>query len=208
MRLLPCGESAILVELDSTGERDALHDWLHSARPAAVASYVPAHRTVLVAVATPALVPSVADWLRARVLSDPPSRASEPSSELVVEVAYDGADLAEVAEHLGITAGEVVRRHTEQLWRVEFVGFKPGFGYLIGDTGGLHVPRRESPRSRIPRGAVALAGDYSGIYPSPSPGGWQLIGHTEQVLFDPDATPAAQLTAGTTVRFVEAVARG
>ncbi|NYJ75674.1 5-oxoprolinase subunit B family protein [Allobranchiibius huperziae] len=208
MRLLPCGESAILVELDSTEERDALHDWLRSSRPAAVASYVPAHLTVLVVVVTPAQVPSVADWLRALTLSDPPARPTGAPEELVVEVTYDGADLRDVADHLGITPDEVVRRHTQQRWHVEFVGFKPGFGYLIGDSGGLHVPRRESPRTRIPRGAVALAGDYSGVYPSPSPGGWQLIGHTGQVLFDPDATPAARLTAGTVVRFVEVPARG
>ena len=208
MRLLPCGESAILIEVDSSDERDALHDLLRTSRPDAVTSYVPAHRTVLVLVSTAAQVPSVADWLHAQVLSGAPVRTRGASPELVIEVVYDGADIADVAEHLGITSAEVVRRHTGQLWRVEFVGFKPGFGYLIGDVGGLHVPRRESPRARIPRGAVALAGDYSGVYPTASPGGWQLIGHSEQVLFDPDAVPAAQLTAGTTVRFVRRRARG
>lgn len=208
MRLLPCGEYAILVELDSAAERDRVHGWLRTARPDAVSSYVPAHHTVLVAVATPAQVPSVADWLRTRTASEPTATATETREELVVQVSYDGADLDDVAEHLDITPADVVRRHTGQLWRVEFVGFKPGFGYLIGDTGGLHVPRRPSPRTRIPRGAVALAGDYSGIYPSASPGGWQLIGHTEQVLFDPDAVPAARLTAGTRVRFVDGATHG
>lgn len=117
---------------------------------------------------------------------------------------YDGPDLDEVAGLWGTDRGGVVRVHTGTEFRVAFCGFSPGFGYLTGLPARLAVPRRDSPRPRVPAGAVGLAGEYSGVYPSPSPGGWQLIGHTELRLFDPDAEPPALLAPGTVVRFVAA----
>ena len=116
---------------------------------------------------------------------------------------YDGADLAEVAAMTGLDPAEVVRAHTSTLWRVAFGGFVPGFGYLVGGDPRLHVPRRESPRTRVPAGSVALAGEFTGVYPRASPGGWQLIGTTDAVLWDPDRSPPAVLTPGTRVRFVD-----
>jgi len=118
-------------------------------------------------------------------------------------VRYDGPDLDDVATHLGITRSEVVARHTGQVWTVEFAGFAPGFAYLTGSEGDLEVPRRHSPRTRIPAGSVGLAGPYSGVYPRPSPGGWQLIGRTDVTLWDAERDPPALLTPGRRVRFVE-----
>lgn len=162
--------------------------------------HVPAAATVLVTVASAADLASVVAGLRALELDD--AAGEEDDQEpLVIEVRYDGPDLDGVARHLGISAQEVVTRHTEQVWAVEFSGFAPGFGYLIGAAGGLEVPRRESPRTRIPAGSVGLAGPYSGVYPRPSPGGWQLIGQTDVVLWDVERDPPALLTPGRRVLF-------
>jgi KipI family sensor histidine kinase inhibitor len=108
-----------------------------------------------------------------------------------------------VAGLTGLSPEDVVAAHTGQTWRVAFAGFAPGFGYLVGEDDRLHVPRRDEARTRVPAGAVALAGEYAGVYPRTSPGGWQLIGRTDLVLFDPDRDPPALLRPGTRVRFVE-----
>ncbi len=89
---------------------------------------------------------------------------------------YDGADLDEVARLTGMTPDQVVAAHTGTLWRVGFGGFAPGFAYLVGGDERLNVPRQSEPRTRVPAGSVALAGEFSGVYPRESPGGWQLIG--------------------------------
>ena len=124
----------------------------------------------------------------------------------VVEVAvhYDGPDLAEVADLTGLTPAEVVDAHTGTPWTVAFGGFAPGFGYLVGGDPRLRVPRREVSRPSVPAGSVGLAGEFSGVYPRPSPGGWQLIGSTDAVLWDVERDPPALLAPGTTVRFVDA----
>ncbi|WP_310584869.1 carboxyltransferase domain-containing protein, partial [Deinococcus sp.] len=106
------------------------------------------------------------------------------------------------ARALGIDSSDLVRRHTEQEWTVAFCGFAPGFGYLRSSGWVSEVPRRRSPRTRVPAGSVALAGGFTGVYPRESPGGWQLIGRTELSLFDPSRTPAALLRPGDRVRFV------
>lgn len=130
--------------------------------------------------------------------------------ELVIPVTYDGEDLADVAAQLGCAPEEVRRRHQAARWVVEFAGFAPGFGYLtqVGEPEQLTVTRRDSPRTSIPAGAVALAGDYAGVYPSASPGGWQFIGRTDLRMFDPTRQPAALLTPGRRVRFVDAESDG
>ena len=89
------------------------------------------------------------------------------------------------------------------MWTVVLEGFAPGFCYLLGDQGGLEVARRDSPRVRIPPGSVGLAGPYSAVYPGPSPGGWQLIGRTDEVMWDVTRDPPALLSPGTRVQFVE-----
>ncbi len=95
-----------------------------------------------------------------------------------------------------------MRRHTAVDYLVAFLGFTPGFPYLVGLDPALHVPRRATPRTRVPAGSVGLAGSQTGVYPTASPGGWQLIGRTEAVLFDPDRDPPALLAPGDRLRFV------
>jgi KipI family sensor histidine kinase inhibitor len=119
-----------------------------------------------------------------------------------IPVLYNGSDLHDVAELWGVTDEEVVRRHSGVEHRVAFCGFAPGFAYLTGLSEACHVPRRPAPRTSVPAGSVALAGSYTGVYPRSSPGGWQLIGTTQVLLWDMDREPAALLTPGTRVRFV------
>ncbi|MGX6396301.1 5-oxoprolinase subunit B/C family protein [Rothia kristinae] len=150
---------------------------------------------------------------------DPGAQAPADRERVVeIPVRYDGADLAACAEHLGCTPEEVVRRHTETSWRAGFAGFAPGFAYLTPDGGpacapdgtgpvGLEVPRRDSPRTRVPAGSVALAGTFSAVYPQDSPGGWQLIGRTDAPLWEVDRDPPALIAPGDVVRF-RAIADG
>ncbi len=122
-----------------------------------------------------------------------------------IPVTYGGAvgvDLAEVAAACSMDAAEVCRRHAQPEYVVCFTGFLPGFPYLGLLDPALRLPRRATPRSRVPAGAVAIAGEYAGIYPASSPGGWHLIGHTTLSLFDLDADPPARLAPGMRVRFV------
>ena len=119
---------------------------------------------------------------------------------------YDGEDLGDVARLTGLTTREVVGAHTGQTWTVAFAGFAPGFGYLAGADARLTVPRLSVPRTSVPAGAVALAGEFGGVYPRASPGGWQLIGRTDHEMWCPDRDPPAVLTPGVRVRFVERAA--
>ncbi|NEW38395.1 allophanate hydrolase subunit 1 [Nocardia cyriacigeorgica] len=131
------------------------------------------------------------------------SRGTFPESDpVLIPVHYDGTDLADVARTLELTVDEVIAAHTGTVWRCAFVGFAPGFGYLCSPDERLAVPRRAEARTTIPAGSVALAGGYSAVYPRKSPGGWQLIGHTEVDMWDVDREPPAVIRAGTAVRFV------
>jgi KipI family sensor histidine kinase inhibitor len=121
--------------------------------------------------------------------------------EVVLGVVFDGPDLAEVAERTGRDVDALVGVLTSSWLTVAFGGFAPGFAYLTGLPADLHVPRRETPRTRVPAGAVGLAGPYAGVYPRASPGGWQLVGRTDAVLFDVERDPPALLFPGTSVRF-------
>ncbi|MGM7667847.1 carboxyltransferase domain-containing protein [Microbacterium sp. A93] len=124
--------------------------------------------------------------------------------EVTVPVHYDGEDLAEVAGLLGVSAEELVNRHLAADWQVAFSGFAPGFGYVVSGDPLFDVPRRSSPRTRVPAGSVALAGQFTGVYPRESPGGWQLIGRTDAVMWDIDREPPALLAPGVSVRFERA----
>lgn len=201
MRLLPSGSTALLVELDDLPEVLALYAALVDDRPDGVVDIVPAARTVLV-VTDPAVTSLTAVEQAVRTAS--PRRDRQGTGDLVeVPVDYDGEDLGEVASLLGCTTAEVVHRHTHQEWTVAFCGFAPGFGYLTSSSGGWDVPRRASPRTRVPAGSVALAGEFAGVYPRESPGGWQLIGRTDAAVFDLHREPAALLRPGVRVRFVD-----
>ncbi|HEX7739323.1 MAG TPA: allophanate hydrolase subunit 1 [Marmoricola sp.] len=202
MRLLPCGDLAVLVELEGRDERRRLDAALRTSPLPGSVEHVPADHTVLVRAATAADLQRVVDGLRSLTVPDavPDPAQLQP---IVIPVRYDGPDLAVVAEHLNVSPDEVIARHTGALWRVEFAGFAPGFGYLTTDDTDLTVPRRDQARTRIPAGSVGLAGAYSGVYPSASPGGWQLIGSTELAMWDPTREEPALLAPGRTVRFEE-----
>ena len=194
MRLRPVGWGAVLVELGSTAEVRAAYRRLAAARLPGVVELVPAARTVLV---TGDPLPDLAPLLADLDTAEPPD-----GPRVEVPVAYDGPDLAEVAGLTGLTEAEVVRRHSDADYTVAFCGFTPGFGYLTGLPAELHVPRRATPRTAVPAGAVAVAGEFAGVYPRRSPGGWQLLGRTDAVLWDADRDPPALLAPGTRVRFV------
>ena len=200
MKVLPVGEDALLVEVSSGDEAQALHAELLRRRAEGTLSareIVPAARTVLLdGLDTPA---RLAAELTAADLPPAPPRARDV---VEIPVRYDGPDLADVAAHWGVPEREVARLHAGTEFRVAFCGFAPGFGYLTGLPPRYDVPRRATPRTAVPAGSVALAGPYTGVYPRSSPGGWQLIGTTDAVLWDHARVPAALLAPGTRVRFV------
>ncbi|HEX5335122.1 MAG TPA: allophanate hydrolase subunit 1 [Propionicimonas sp.] len=200
MRILPCGEAAVLVEC-GPGQVASLHAAL-VASTLPLTDVVPAARTVLVR-CEPSLLASVREQLAALLAAPlPPPLAPVPGTTVTIEVRYDGPDLDQVAVMTGLDAAGVVAAHTGRPWRVAFGGFAPGFAYLDGGDERLAVPRRESPRTEVPPGSVGLADGYSGVYPRSSPGGWQLIGRTTAVLWDADREPPALLRPGWWVRFV------
>ena len=120
---------------------------------------------------------------------------------VVIPVRYDGPDLDSVAEVIGRTVDDVISLHSTASYEVAFCGFAPGFGYLRGVDPELQLPRRSTPRTRVPAGSVAIASEFSAVYPSESPGGWHLLGTTALVMFDPRRQPPALLAPGTIVRF-------
>jgi KipI family sensor histidine kinase inhibitor len=202
MRILPSGSTALLVELADLEEVLGLYAALAEDAPTGVVDIVPAARTLLLVTD-----PSVASLSSIEEVV----RATAPRTDLggwgdlvEIPVTYDGEDLEEASSLLGCDTADLVRRHTGAEWTVAFCGFIPGFGYLTSTDWSAEVPRRSSPRKRVPPGSVALAGEFGGIYPRESPGGWQLIGRTEHTMFDPTRDPAALLRPGVRVRFVDA----
>jgi KipI family sensor histidine kinase inhibitor len=191
MHLVPVGRHAALAEVADAGAALALATW---ARARLVATdVVPAARTVL--------FDGVDLTVLERLLATWSPTSDVPSGELVeVPVVYDGPDLAPLAESLGLTVDELVARHTGAEHRVEFCGFTPGFAYVAGSP--FDVPRLATPRPRVPAGSVALAGPWTGIYPTATPGGWQLVGRTDVVLWDQARDVPALLPPGARVSFV------
>lgn len=214
-RLLPCGEHAVLVELDGLAEVLAMTAAVRAAAAAGhqgfadVVDVVPAATTVLIVlgdgVGTAGLRTGLATLNPAAGHAPQPAGSSPVIEVPVIEIGvhYDGPDLDEVAELTDLSPDEVVAAHTGRTWQASFVGFAPGFAYLSGGDPRLAVPRRTEPRTWVPAGSVALAGEFSAVYPRSSPGGWQLIGRTDAVLFDVDRDPPALLAPGAAVRFVQ-----
>ncbi|GLB86618.1 5-oxoprolinase subunit B family protein [Mycobacterium kiyosense] len=200
--VLDYGDHALLLQCDSTADVLAWTDALHAARLPGVVDIVPASMTVLVKLAAPRFQAATRRRLRKlRVVPATEPDAGDPADDVVIDVVYDGPDLAEVAELTGLSTAQVINAHTSSRWRVGFSGFSPGFAYLIGGDERLRAPRRAEPRTSVPAGAVGLAGEFSAVYPRRSPGGWRLIGHTDAVLWDIDKPDPALLTPGTWVRF-------
>jgi KipI family sensor histidine kinase inhibitor len=197
------GDCALLVECEGTAEVLAWTAALGQAELPGVLDIVPASRTVLVKLAGSRYQPSVRHRLTNLHVGarDVETAPADGKADAVVEVVYDGADLVEVGRLTGLDPVGVIAAHTGRLWRVGFGGFAPGFAYLVGGDPQLRVPRRAEPRTKVPAGAVGLAGEFSGIYPRESPGGWQLIGHTDAVLWDIDRPEPALLTPGMWVQF-------
>lgn len=192
----------LLVERADLGATMALHHSLEAADLPGVTELIPAARTVLISF-DPARTNAEILAEAVRGLGHTES-ASDAAREVTIDVHYDGDDLAEVADLLSVSPAEVINRHQAATWQVAFAGFAPGFGYLAGDDELFNVPRRSSPRTRVPVGSVALAGEFTGVYPRSSPGGWQLIGRTDAKLWDLDREPPALFVPGTIVKFAEA----
>jgi KipI family sensor histidine kinase inhibitor len=199
--VLDYGDQALLVQFDSTAE---VLTWTAALREAAlpgVLDIVPASRTVLVKLDGPRRQSAVRRRLRTLRVDAAAEATAPPDEPMVIDVIYDGADLAEVAERTGLTTAQVINAHTATPWQVGFGGFAPGFAYLVGGDPRLAVPRRPESRPSVPAGAVGLTGEFSVINPRRSPGGWQLIGHTDVVLWDIDRPNPALLTPGMWVQF-------
>lgn len=215
MRELPAGHDAVMLDFSADADPTtsvlaaaaALRASIRAGGLSAVTDVIPSAHTVLVQSAPGTGIDVLGIHRALKASTDDPAGAKS-TTQVEIPVIYDGADLDDVAGLLGVDADEVCRRHRDTRWRVQFMGFAPGFGYLVPDDedsdpfGG--VGRRDEPRTRVPAGAVAIAAGYSAVYPRESPGGWYLLGHTTIGLWDEDATPPALLSPGTVVRFVDA----
>lgn len=204
--LIPYGDRGLLIDFsdhdDPLGQVLAYQAQLERDNLDAVVDLIPAAHTLLIAfdrnpneITLPEL--------------DSAASTSETGAAHTIEVTYDGADLDELADDLGLTPAELIKAHTETTWTAAFAGFAPGFLYLRPDPESPHaqvfvdISRRSQPRTSIPAGSVGLAGGFSAVYPQSSPGGWQLIGSTEERMWDLDRDQPALLQPGDTVRFQE-----
>lgn len=187
----------------ANGAARALRRVLLAAALGEIEDVVPGATSLLVLL-RPGLEPSakLADLLAAPVPVGPEA-ASGALHEIAVRYGGDtGPDLADLAREIGIAEHEVVARHAAAAYTVAFLGFSPGFAYLLGLPAKLHAPRLATPRTRVPAGSVAIGGAFTGIYPRATPGGWRILGSTDAVMFDPSATPVSRLAPGDRVRFV------
>jgi KipI family sensor histidine kinase inhibitor len=198
LRVLPCGDRALLVEVAGLSEVEAVRIALEQSPLPGQRELVPGARTLLVVLDR---TPSELDGVALRRLRPSSGRSAPEGAPVELPIVFDGPDLAEVAELTGRTESALVEALTTVELTVAFGGFAPGFAYLAGLPGDLHVPRRATPRTRVPAGSVGLAGPYAGAYPRASPGGWQLVGRTDAVLFDAERQPPALLVPGNRVRF-------
>ncbi|MGC5583737.1 5-oxoprolinase subunit B family protein [Ornithinimicrobium sp. W1665] len=200
MRVLPSGSRGLLLEMDSLEEVLERYAALKDV-DLPVLDLVPAGRTILVVADRGTDLRELEQTVRA---VRPGGHTGPERDPVEVPVRYDGEDLHEAAELLGWSTEELVRRHQEEEWTVAFCGFAPGFAYIAGTRFDWDTPRRSSPRTKVPPGALALAGEFTAVYPRESPGGWQLVGHALVEMFDLDRDPPSLLLPGTPVRFVEA----
>jgi KipI family sensor histidine kinase inhibitor len=202
VRFLPVGATALLVELDGLEAVLALHAEIERRRAEgwapSLVDVISSARTILLDGVTDraAIAAELDSW-------DVPATAPPEGQVVEIPCRYDGADLAGVAACWRVSEREAARIHADREYRVAFCGFAPGFAYLSGLPGRYAVPRRPTPRTVVPAGSVALADTYTGVYPRNSPGGWQIIGHTDAIIWDPGKDPPALLVPGIHVRFVD-----
>ena len=192
------GTRAVLAELAGTQDVLALQALLLEKPLPGQQDILAAAETVLVKADSPASARRIAARLLQLDLTAPVQRDGEL---VVIDTVYDGEDLAEVGRLTGLGTEGVIAAHSGQVWTVAFAGFAPGFGYMVGENQQLEVPRRSSPRTAVPAGSVALAGNYSAVYPRRSPGGWQLIGRTDARMWDLDREQPALAAPGHRVQF-------
>lgn len=201
LRFLCAGEDAFLVELPDLETTLTLYDALRAEYLVGVTDIVVGARTLLISFDGRTTRPAdLISQIRDFNLSE---RTTRDGETIEIPVTYDGEDLDDVAKLLGMSVSELIRHHCAATYTVAFTGFAPGFAYMTSDDPILEVPRRTSPRTRIPAGSVALGGRFGGIYPSDSPGGWQLIGRTTLKMWDTDRAPPALLAPGQRVRFCD-----
>lgn len=206
-RVLPAGDRAVLIELPDLASALGLHTRLETLQcgPQAIPGVdqlLPAARTLLVGFDPRRIRRGELLERLEQVSAAPVDRADGAVVE--VPTVYDGEDLAEMAELLGMSPEALAERHGGTDWTAGFAGFAPGFVYLVDGDPVFDVPRRSTPRTRIPAGSVALAGRWSGVYPRESPGGWQLIGRTPLRMWDAGREAPAAIRPGDRVRFVPA----
>jgi KipI family sensor histidine kinase inhibitor len=193
----PAGDRAALLEVADVSAAARVARRLRADCPQLV-DVVPGHCTVLATWAGDA--PADLEAIAVQALAQ--EEATAVTATISIPVTYDGPDLAAVAELANLSIEAAVTLHSAAAYTVGFIGFAPGFAYLVGGDERLHVPRRDNPRTQVPAGSVAVAGPYSGIYPREGPGGWQLIGRTSFVPFDPSRADPAALSPGDRVRFI------
>ena len=198
MRVLPFGPGALLAEYDSLAEVMSVDAVLRESNLTGIDEIIPAARTVLVTFGQ-------VDRAALHELLVPGAAAGRVEGPLVeIPVVYDGADLEEVAAATGLSTEQVVDIHSAIVYSAAFLGFTPGWAYLVGLPPSLQLPRRKTPRTAVPAGSVAIANEFTGVYPTLSPGGWHLLGHTDVQMFDVDREKPALVLAGDRVRFVPA----
>ncbi|MDV8147798.1 5-oxoprolinase/urea amidolyase family protein [Arthrobacter sp. B10-11] len=194
----PVGTRAVLAELTGTQDVLALQTLLLESPLPGQTDVLAAAETVMVRADSPAAARRMAALLLELDLTAP---ATRDGGLVYIDTVYDGEDLAEVGRLTGLGIDGVIEAHSRQVWTVAFAGFAPGFGYMVGENKVLEVPRRSSPRTAVPAGSVALAGNYSAVYPRRSPGGWQLIGRTGARMWDLSRAEPALASPGHRVQF-------
>ena len=194
----PVGTRAVLAELTGTQDVLALQTLLLESPLPGQQDVLAAAQTVMVRADSPAAARRMGALLLELDLTAP---VRQDGGLVYIDTVYDGEDLAEVGQLTGLGTDGVIKAHTGQIWTVAFAGFAPGFGYMVGENQVLEVPRRSSPRTAVPAGSVALAGNYSAVYPRKSPGGWQLIGRTGARMWDLDRAEPALASPGHRVQF-------
>lgn len=200
MRVLPYGDRALLVDVPDLAAVAAVRLALEGSPLPGQQELVAAARTVLVVLDRR---PVETDAAAVGRIPLEPDAGPVATRQVDLPVVFDGPDLAEVAALTGRPVRALVEALTTTEFTVAFGGFAPGFAYMTGLPPELQVPRRATPRTRVPAGSVGLAGPYAGAYPRASPGGWQLVGRTDAVLFDVDRESPALLVPGASVRFRE-----